>query len=381
MQRLLVLMLGAFVAQTTEYLPIGLLPQIAEDLGVSEARTGTLVTGYAWIAAITAIPFTLAAQRIPRRILFLGLLGIISATNALAAFATTFPLLISLRLVTALTHGVFWSMIAAYAVRLSPGMPASRATAWALGGISLALVVGVPIATAIGQWLGWRFAFTVYFLLGGATLWLGYQNLPKRESVSSLRQAQGSLQGTAILYLAALVSMLAVTAHFVGYTYVVPILKGFGHLPEAHHALILMVFGIAGAVGTWLAGWLSLKPFVMALLATVGVSCSQASMLFLGSAEIWIWLEMALWGMSVSVLIVGLQSWVIEIAPDRADVASSLYVAAFNLGIGSGALFGGIALSKGGSGAVLMTGAMLGGLAALTFAVPWERQKRKRTAA
>ncbi|TFY87702.1 MFS transporter [Pseudomonas nabeulensis] len=381
MQRLLVLMLGAFVAQTTEYLPIGLLSRIAEDLGVSEARTGTLVTGYAWVAAITAIPFTLAAQRIPRRILFLGLLGIISATNALAAFATTLPLLISLRLVTALTHGVFWSMIAAYAVRLYPDMPASRATAWVLGGISLALVVGGPIATAIGQWMGWRFAFTAYFLLGCATLWLEYQYLPQWESDSSLRQARGSLQGTAILYLAALVSMLAVTAHFVGYTYVVPILKGVSQLPEVQHALVLMVFGIAGAVGTWLAGWLSVKPFLMALLATVGVASSQAFILFLNSAEIWIWLEMALWGMSVAILIVGLQSWVIEIAPDRADVASSLYVAAFNLGIGSGALFGGIALSNAGSGAALMTGAMLGGLASLTFVGPWGIQRRRRTAA
>ncbi|MDN7597973.1 MFS transporter [Burkholderia multivorans] len=377
MRRLLVLMLGAFVAQTTEYLPIGLLPHIAADLGVSEAKTGALVTGYAWVAALTAIPFTIAAQKVPRRVLFLGVLGIISSANALAAFATTFPVLIFLRLVTALTHGVFWSMIAAYAVRLYPDMPASRATAWALGGISLALVVGVPIATAIGQWLGWRFAFSAYFLLGGMTLWLGYRYLPKLESESSPRQ-QGPIQGTAILYIAAFVSMLAVTAHFVGYTYVVPILKGSTHLPEAHYALVLMVFGIAGATGTWLAGWLSLKPFVMALLATIGVACSQAAILFFNSSEVLTWLEMALWGMSIAVLIVGLQSWVIEIAPDKADVASSLYVAAFNLGIGSGALFGGIALSKAGSDAVLMTGSLLGGLASLIFIIPWKIHNRRK---
>ncbi|MFC3394247.1 MFS transporter [Brenneria rubrifaciens] len=253
MHRLLVLMLGTFVAQTTEYLPIGLLPQIAADLVVSEARAGALVTGYVWIAALTAIPFTIATQRVPRRTLFLGLLGIISTANTLAAFATTFPMLVFLRLVTASTHGMSWSMIAAYAVRLCPDMSTSRATAWALGGISLALVVGVPIATAIGQWFGWHFAFSTYFLLGGATLCFGYRFLPKLESDFSPRLMQGSMQGTAILYMAALVSVAAVTAHFVGYTYVVPVLNGVSHLPEAHHALVLMVFGVAGAMGTWLA--------------------------------------------------------------------------------------------------------------------------------
>lgn len=381
MRRLLVLMLGTFVAQSTEYLPIGLLPQIAADLVVSEARAGALVTGYAWVAALTAIPLTIATQRVPRRTLFLGLLGIISTTNALAAFATTFPMLVFLRLVTALTHGMFWSMIAAYAVRLCPDMPTSRATAWALGGISLALVVGVPIATAIGRCFGWHFAFSTYFLLGGATLCFGYRFLPKLECDFSPRLMQGTIQGTATLYMAALVSMVVVTAHFVGYTYVVPVLNGVAHLPEAHHALVLMVFGIAGAMGTWLAGWLSLKPFVMALLATIGVTSSQAAILLLNSAEILTWLEMALWGMSVAVLIVGLQSWVIEIAPDRADVASSLYVTAFNLGIGNGALIGGVALSRAGSGAVLMTGSVLGGFASIVFIISWKIQNRRKPAA
>lgn len=184
-----------------------------------------------------------------------------------------------------------------------------------------------------------------------------------------------------INYMAALVSMLAVTAHFSGYTYVVPILNEVAHLPESRHALILMAFGIAGVTGTWLSGWISLRPFVMAWLATTGVSSSQAVILFLNSAESWIWLEMALWGMSVAVLVVGLQSWVIELAPGRADVASSLYVAAFNLGIGSGALFGGIALSGAGCEAALMTGSISGALASLIFIIPWKIQNRRRATA
>ncbi|TCL03133.1 MFS transporter [Sodalis ligni] len=374
MSRLLILMLGAFVAQTTEYLPIGLLSQIAASLDVSETRTGTLVTGYAWIAAITAIPFTLATQRISRRTLFLGLLGIISLTNGMAALTPTFPLLIMLRLITALTHGIFWSIIAAYAVRLYPDMPASRATAWVLGGISLALVAGVPTATAVGQWMGWRVSFSAYAALGGAALWLGYRFLPVAGDISASTFVRGLPRGPASLYVASLVTVLAVTTHFVGYTYVVPILTETVHLPENRHAIILMVFGVAGVVATWLSVWLALRPFILALIATFGLVSSQAALLLTGTTE-WVWLAMSLWGASVAILIVGLQSWVIEMVPNQPDAASSLYVAAFNFGIGSGALVGGIMLSRNGGAAVLMTGFGLGVLALLSFLILWQIQK------
>lgn len=379
MRALLALMLGALVALTTEYLPIGLLPQIAASLGVSETRAGALVTGYAWIAALSAIPLTLATRRISRRGLFLGLLGINAAANALATFSSTYWMLAALRILTALTHGVFWSMIAAYAVRLAPAMPASRATAWALGGISLALVVGVPTATAIGHWASWRLAFGAYAVLGGLAIVLGLVCLPPARERDGA-PVRGLPRSDARLYMAGLVTMLIVATHFVGYTYIVPVLTDVVHLPETRHALALMSFGMAGVAGTWLAGWLRVQPMSLSLMAAIGVVISQGGMLLSGSAEAFAWLEMACWGASIALLIVGLQSWVIEIAPEQADAASSLYVAAFNLGIGSGALIGGIALSVGGTGSILKASLMLGALALLTFAVPWRLQKRRLSA-
>ncbi|MFC3654134.1 MFS transporter [Xanthomonas hyacinthi] len=375
MQRLLLLVLAAFIAQTSEYLPIGLLPQIAGNLKVAPAQAGFLVTGYAWIAALTAVPFTLATQRLPRRTVFVGLLGIIALANALTTFANSYTMLASSRVLAALTHGVFWSMIAPYAVRVAPEMPAGRATAWALSGISLALVVGVPCSTMIGHWLGWRMAFATSAVLGGLTGVLSFRLLlPEGNSASSA--AKQRLPGkSAALYTVAIVTLLIVASHFTGYTYVVPILTGIAYIPEERHALFLLSFGLAGAVGTWLAGRLTINPASLSLIAAIGVIASQAAMLVSRRSEIGILLEMAWWGASIAMLIVGLQSWVIAIMPERAEAASSLYVAAFNLGIGGGALAGGIALAHGGIDAVLKTSSLLGSSALLGFLI----SRRRRT--
>ncbi|CAN7314917.1 MFS transporter [Caballeronia sp. LjRoot34] len=369
MRALLVLMLGAFVAQTTEYLPIGLLPQIAHGLDVSEARVGALVTGYAWVAAITAIPLTLATQRLARRRLLMSLLGVMTATNTLAAFSSSYLVLATLRVATALTHGVFWSMIAAYAVQLEPDVPATRATAIALGGIPLALVVGVPIATAIGHWIGWRNAFAAYAVLGGIAILLSARYLPAAVD-SNIGIEHGVPHGNASLYWAALATTLTVTTHFIGYTYIVPVLSDVVHLPVARHAAMLMTFGLAGAAGTIVAGWLDQPPKRLSIIAAGGVTASQGAILLTGSDQIAVWLEMALWGWSISTLIVGLQSWAIAIAPHRANTASSLYVAAFNMGIGTGALIGGAALDADGVASVLKVGVVTGSIALLSFTMP-----------
>lgn len=379
MPRLLLLMLAAFVAQTTEYLPIGLLPQIAGNLKVSTAQTGFLVTGYAWVAALTAVPFTLATQRLPRRTVFVGLLSIIALANALATLANSYTMLASLRVLTALTHGVFWSMIAPYAVRLAPEMPASRATAWALSGISLALVGGVPSATVIGYWLGWRMAFATYAVLGGLAVVLSFRLLRPESNPASLPAKQSLPGKSTALYFVALITVLVVASHFTGYTYIVPILTGVSHIPEERHALFLLSFGMAGTVGTWLAGRLTISSSVLSLIAAAGVVASQTAMLVTGSSELGVVLEMAWWGASVAMLIVGLQSWVIALMPERAEAASSLYVAAFNLGIGGGALTGSIALAHGSIDTVLKTSSLLGSVALLGFIIAqWQRMNYGR---
>jgi DHA1 family L-arabinose/isopropyl-beta-D-thiogalactopyranoside export protein-like MFS transporter len=358
MGRLLIVMLGAFVAQTAEYLPIGLLPQIGRNLGVPESAVGALVTGYAWIAAVTAVPLTLTTSRLDRRWLFLGLLGVISLANILAALSPDYAMLALMRVVAALTHGVFWSILASLATRIAPEMPAGRALAWAFGGISLAIVAGVPSATAIGQWAGWRAAFSAFALLGFATTAFGAWRLPALKA--KVLEAGAWPLGNGRLIVAVIITGLIVAAHFCGYTYIVPLLGGVAGVASASIPMLLFLFGGAGAAGTALAGWINCRPAILALLAAIGIVAGEALMALAPPFPLFAWLEMLVWGASVSVLVVGLQGWVLELAPEQSDTASALYVAMFNLGIGTGAMAGGAVLQMAGERPVLWTGITVG---------------------
>lgn len=373
---LLVLAFGAFVAQTSEYLPISLLPQMSRSFHVSEAAIGGLVTGYAWIAALTAVPLTMLTDRIERKSLFAMLLFIISAANLIAAISPSFYMLAVVRVMMALTHGIFWSILASFGIQAAPAMRPSRATAWVFSGISLAGVAGVPLANAIGQLAGWRASFGVFAAMGGIALLCAVRLLPSLPGNSQEHSVRGLPHRNVPLYGVALVTMLLVAAHFISYTYIVPVLERVAGVPTSKVATMLLLFGAAGIVGTAFAGWFGIRSSTMALLAAAGVVFSQACLLFETSTPAFTAIAMFSWGSSVSLLIIGLQSWVIELAPGEADAASSLYVGAFNLGIGGGAFLGSLALRTSGPKSVLWAGTVCGSVALLSFSLPLLTSKK-----
>jgi DHA1 family L-arabinose/isopropyl-beta-D-thiogalactopyranoside export protein-like MFS transporter len=374
---LLVLMLGAFVSQTTEYLPIGLLPRIAEDLQVSQAAVGALVTGYAWIITLTVIPITLMTNRINRRPLFLTLLGIITLCNGLALIAHSFWFLMLLRIVAAFGHGVFWSILASYAVKIAPRMPAGRATAWAYSGISLAIVGGVPLSTALGQALDWQAGFAIFGAFGLIIFIMGYFWLP---SVNIAAPGPGGSfpRRNWPLYGAVLVTLLIVTTHFNGYTYITPLITDTLGMRGTRLPLALLVFGLSGAAGTLLAGWLGAHPMRLAVCSATGIVISQVLMLYFARQPAIAWLVMAVWGAGIAMLFIGLQSWVIELAPGQAESASALYVMTCNIGIGAGAMSGGLWMVHYGPQTLLQAGAVLGIVAIGSFILPGYLQKESK---
>lgn len=349
----------AFVFVTCETLPIGLLPAIAADLGVSEPATGRLVTVYAAVAAVTAAPLTGATARLGRRPLLLGVVAVFAVSNLLVSLAGSFPLVAVARMVGALTHGVFWSVMAASAARLLDPGRAGRATAVVFAGNSAALVLGLPLGTALGEALGWRAAF-VGAAVTGALVLLGLVALMPplpAERGGDLAGMSRLLRDAALVRVAA-VTGLAVTGHFTAYTYLVPLLRD-RHGVTATGA-VLLAYGVAGVMGTVVCGALvDRRPRAATLwcLTVLGVA-----VLVIGAvrdAPVVAVVAVMAWGAAMTPLPVTLQTAVLRISPTATDTASAVYVGVFQVGIGGGALVGGLLLDAAGLAAVAAVAAGL----------------------
>ncbi|WP_406690581.1 MFS transporter [Saccharopolyspora sp. ID03-671] len=335
---------GVFSFVTAELVPVGLLPSIAGGVDVSVGTAGFLVTGFGLLAAVTAAPLTTLCGSIDRKVLMAGLLVFYVLGNVLASVAGSYAVLLLGRLVVALAHGVFWSIAAAIAVRLVPSRHAVRATSIVLSGISLAAVFGVPLDTVLGQHAGWRAAFLAVSAVGLlvlVALMLTMPNLPA--------QGHGRL-GTLFRVLrngrlrtAVAVTGLVMVGHFLAFTYITPFLETVTGIATGTVAVLLLVFGAAGIVGNFLGGALVNHTVRGALLGALGVMTVVMALLwafgdFPGAAVTLV----LLWGLAYAAIPVGLQTWILRLAKEESDAASSLYVAAFNGAIAVGSLIGGL---------------------------------------
>lgn len=338
-----VLAAGAFVSQTTEYLPVGLLNQIAEHLGISGAKAGSLITVYAWVITLSVMPVTLLTQKIDRKKLFVFLLGLITICNGTVMLTDSFVILLLLRALAALGHGVFWAGIASYAIRMAGTLPASRATAIVFSGISLAIVMGVPLSTATGNYYGWQKGFGVFGLFSLIIMCFAIRWLPSVHETADKTKASGFRNSafSGQLCLLAGVTFLIITAHFCSYTYVTVFLQTIPEVNAGGLTMLLFLFGAGGACGTLLISFFPLKPHILTLAGGAGIALGQALLLTKLPGLLSAGGVMFLWGCSISVVIVGLQSWVIETSRNHPELASALYVMSFNIGIGAGAVAGG----------------------------------------
>ncbi|MFE0251230.1 MFS transporter [Streptomyces sp. NPDC059010] len=338
------LALGVFSFVTTETLPIGLLPAIADGTSVSVGTAGFLVTGFAAVAAATAAPLTALTGRMDRKWLLVTLMVFYVAGNLLAAVASTYSLLLVARIIVALAHGVFWSIAVAVAVRLVPERHAVRATSVVLGGISLASVAGTPLGTAIGQSTSWHVAFVCVGLLGMLVLaaaLLFMPALPARGS-ANLGVLLQVLRHRALL--AAIgVTTLVMSGHFLAFTYVTPYLEEITGVRSSLIGVLLLVFGVAGLVGNFAAGAVVGRALRGSLIGGSGLlAVVLAVMWAVGENTVLAVTMLVCWGVLYATLPVGLQTWVLQVVPEESEAASSWYVAAFNGAIGVGALIGGL---------------------------------------
>jgi predicted MFS family arabinose efflux permease len=363
---------AAFVYVTAETLPVGLLPQLSTGLHVRPGTVGLLVTVYAAVAGLTAIPLTAAVGNRSRRTVVVACVALLALSQFVVAAAPDYAVVLAARVLCALAHGVFWSMLAPVAARLAPSGQAGRATALVFVGNSLALVGGIPLGTALGHAVGWRAAMAAVGLAAAlTTVALGrvLPELPATAPGPDGRAAAGDLAapepgpGSARARLAGIpaalrsgpllaicaVTVIVVTGHFAAYTYITALVRRDAGLSGLGLSAVLFGYGAAGIGGIVLAGRMTDRRPRLANAACVGGVVAGLAVLATvahGSTTGTV-AAVAVWGAGFTALPVCLQAAVLRVAPRSTDTASALYVVAFQIGIGGGALAGSLLVNAG----------------------------------
>ncbi|WP_447919544.1 MFS transporter [Achromobacter aegrifaciens] len=358
---IIVLGLASFSMVTTEFAPIGLLTQMAADLGHSEAELGLTVTLFAWIGAGSGLLAAGRLGRVPRKPLLIGLMLMMVAANAATMASQSYAALLGARALGAVANGLFWALAAATATRIAPPGRAGLATAIVFGGISIATVAGVPLANLIGHATNWRDAFGVIGAITAVAALLMLMMLPPIPGVTgAARQGLGAVLRAAPLRRIYLVTACATTAHFWAYTFIDPYLSAAPAVPATMVAALLFGFGAAGVLGNIAAGVLIDRHLQRVTLTALATLC--AALIALGAIGPQagltpIALLLACWGASITALFTCLQTWILRAAGNAATSAAAGHTAVLNGAIGIGATLGGIMLAKTGiAGTILSAG-------------------------
>jgi predicted MFS family arabinose efflux permease len=361
------LVLATFVAITTEVVPVGLLPQLSRAFSVSEAVTGLLVTVYAGLVAVLAIPLTRLTGRLPRKPLLLATIALYAVGNAMIALAPSFAVVCLGRAVGGVAHALFFSVLSAYAASLVPPKVQGRALALAASGASLGYVLGVPLVTSIGAAFDWRAAFGALVIGGLASMIITAVALPGIDIAGApSEQARGPRSA---LVAAGAVNALAFFGHYALYTYVSSVLLGAG-VPEGAIGAALFLFGATGVIGLWLAGLvIDRRPRAGFIAALVLAALCTAALLLLQASTAGTVTAVSAWVVGFGAIPVFCTAACLRARALSPDLSSAVNNAASNVGIGLGAAVGGAAFAAAGVPAIVMLAAGSFALAAVLVLV------------
>ncbi len=359
---LLALTLSAFLLNTSEFVPIGLLTDIAGAFDLSESGAGLMISVYAWAVAALSLPLMIAASRVPPKGLITAVLALFCAGQVASAAAPTFELLVLARLVVAASHAVFWSVASPFAVRLVAPERASLAMSMIVTGTSVAMIFGLPLGRALGLALGWRMTFACVCATGLVAL-VGllalFPRLPRGEAFTLARLPElGRNRPLLGIYLA---TILFSSGYYTAYSYIEPFLQQVARVPSDLVTVALTVFGVAGLAGSWLFARLfdaHRRAFLSATM--VGITAALLSLAPLAGLAAGPFVVCALWGASATAYNVAAQAEIIRItSEDASAVAMSVFSGLFNVGIGLGSFVGGIVCDGPGIGLVGVVGGIV----------------------
>ncbi|WP_163894409.1 MFS transporter [Mycolicibacterium hippocampi] len=374
------LALGGFGIGTTEFVAMGLLPDIASGLGVSEPTAGHVISAYAMGVVVGAPLIAAVTARMARRRLLLGLMAVFTVGNLASMLAPSYESLIAARFLAGLPHGAFFGVAAMVAAHLMGPRNRARAVAHVMSGLTIATVLGVPMASWLGQTLGWRAAFGLVVGVGVVTLtalwfWLPFQLrfMPATSPMTEL----GALRRVQV-WLALVVGMIGFGGMFAVYTYIATTMTDVAGLSRALVPVALMVFGLGMVVGNLVGGRLADHSVIRALYLSMGSLGAALAAFSVASHNPWAALVLLFAiGASGSAVAPALQTRLMDVAHDAQTLAASLNHSALNVGNATGALVGGLVIAAGlGYTAPAAAGALLAlaGIAVLTVSVLLERR-------
>lgn len=346
---LLALALSAFGIGTTEFAPMGLLPTIAQGVGVSIPTAGLLISAYAIGVMVGAPLMTIVLGRFRRKTGLLVLMAIFIIGNLLSAIAPNYTMLLLSRLVTSFSHGAFFGFGALVAMSLVPAHKRGSAVSLVFMGLTIANIGGVPVATWIGQTIGWRTTFALTAVLGALALIALALTLPKGETgkMPQVKKEFSVLVRPVVLRSMA-TTVLGAGAMFTVYTYISPILQQLTHASGDFVTLMLMLIGVGFTLGNLISGKLVDRSVNGTLILFFSLlTVSMFALPFSATSHIGAAVSMVLWGMMSFGLIGPLQMRVMDAAHEAPGMASSVNIGAFNLGNALGAALGGGVISSG----------------------------------
>jgi len=336
------LAVGAFIFNTTEYIPIALLSDIGQSFGKPATEVGMMITVYAWIVALLSLPLMLMTKNIERRKLLLMLFALFALFHALSFFSWNFTILLVSRIGIALTHAVFWSITASLAVRLAPTGKTNQALGLLSTGTVLAMVLGIPLGRVIGQYFGWQLSFLLIGVCAAGVMLVLAKNLPAlpSQNTGSLSSLPSLFKRRNLMLLYAM-TVLIITAHFTAYSYIEPFVLQVGGFKAEQVTIVLSLYGLAGFAASYLFGkWFAKSQRLFMLGAVAIILLSALLLLLFASFPYAVYALVFVWGVAIVIVSLGMVSKVLAFASDATDVANSIYSGLYNVGIGGGALLG-----------------------------------------
>lgn len=356
------LALGTFAVGTTEFIMMGLLPNVAADLSASIPVAGLLVTGYALGVVVGAPIMTLGTARIDRKTLLVGLMSLFVIGNLLSALAPNYGFMLAGRIVSSLMHGAFFGVGSVVGAQLVPAEKRSRAIALMFSGLALSNIIGVPLGTAIGEYLSWRVSFGLVSLLGlitGAFLFFALKTQAPEQTGAVAKEL--SVLKRPGVWLALATTTFGFGGVFVVWTYIAPILREATGLSPNIMTLVLFIYGIGLTLGNHVMGRLSDKSLSLSLYGTLGALVILMALFAFAMTNVWTAsVTIFLLGFAAFGTIPPLQIGIMNAAKGAPNLASALNIGAFNLGNAGGAWVGGMLIDHHFSYPILaLTGALI----------------------